>query len=116
MMKVRFKNSDVNYDCTEPVEQKLFRSGVACGWAIMFHLRADFSSSEVDDVITTDNISELTFTNDAETKTVVTDYAVITNCTIRHKSDKSIVELQFTKACANQTKEENAEPQANEEE
>lgn len=109
MMKVRFKNSAVTYDCTEPVEQKLFRSGVAYGWAIMFHIYGDIDSSKVDEIVTPETISELTFTNDDENQITIKidDYSTVTSCTIRHKSASTVTELQFTKA--NTPEETNSE-------
>ena len=107
-MKVRFKNTDTALTCTDPVEQKLFRSGVPYGWAIMFHIEADVTSSDVDKLITPENIEELEFTNDEAVIGVVTGYSAIANCVIRHKADKTVVELQFTKTDASAEKNNSA--------
>lgn len=105
-MYVKFKGSETTYECTEPIEQKVFRSGVAVGWAIMFHIYGDVDSSKVDEIITPKTISELTFTNDDEQYTTFTvdGYTTVTACTIRHKATTTVTELQFTKA--NETKTE----------
>lgn len=102
-MRVRFKGSETTYECTEPVEQKVFRSGTAVGWAVMFHIYGDIDSSEIDELVTTEAISELTFTNDDEQQTsfVIVGYSVVTACVIRHKSTMTVTELQFTKTNEN---------------
>lgn len=102
-MRVKFKGSETTYECTEPVEQKVFRSGTAVGWAVMFHIYGDIDSSEIDELVTTEAISELTFTNDDEHQTsfVIAGYSVVTACVIRHKSTMTVTELQFTKANEN---------------
>lgn len=102
-MRVKFKGNDTTYECTEPVEQKVFRSGTAVGWAVMFHIYGDIDSSEIDELVTTEAISELTFTNDDEQQTsfVIVGYSVVTACVIRHKSTMTVTELQFTKANEN---------------
>jgi len=107
-MKVLFKNGTQSFDCSEPIEQKIFKSGASVGWAIMFHITADVSSSEMDEIITPDGISELTFTNDAGTANVVTGYTAVSACTIRHKNAETIAELQFTKIGAPGTAEGDA--------
>lgn len=102
-MRVKFKGSETTYECTEPIEQKVFRSGTAVGWAVMFHIYGDIDSSEIDELVTTEAISELTFTNDDEQQTsfVIVGYSVVTACVIRHKSTMTVTELQFTKANEN---------------
>lgn len=99
-MKVMFKGVKDAIECTEPVEQKLFQSGVPVGWAVMFHLHGALSSSEVDSVVTPETISELVFTGvSGETPTSITlkGYSAIRACTIRHRAGKTVTELQFTK-------------------
>lgn len=99
-MKVQFKGVSKTFDCTEPVEQKVFQSGSAVGWAIMFHIHTTINSSEVDELITSESISELVFTGGDETKPfsiTLTGYSAIRACTIRHRDGASSVELQFTK-------------------
>lgn len=98
-MRVQFKGRTDTYECTEPIEQKMFRSGVAIGWAIMFHFYGDVDSSQIDKIVTPETISELVFTNDDEQKTTftITGYSTITACTVRHKATTTVTELQFTK-------------------
>ncbi len=96
-MKVKFKDNATSYDCSEPVEQKIFRSGLPAGWAIIFQIFADLSSTEVDEIITPESISEMTFTNESEETFIVTGYSNITACTIRHSDTSTRIEVQFTK-------------------
>lgn len=96
-MKVQFKNCAQVYDCSEPIEQKIYRSGVEAGWTIVFQFNAGVTSSEIDSLITPDNISEITFTNDTETANTIRGYNAISSCTIRHKSSGTVVEVQLTK-------------------
>lgn len=95
-MTVTFKDGATSYDCSEPVEQKIFRSGMPAGWAIMFQIFANLSSSEVDEIITPESISDMTFTSNSETFEV-TGYENITACTIRHSDTSTRIEVQFTK-------------------
>ena len=99
-MRVKFKGSETTYECTEPIEQKVFRTGLAVGWAIMFHIYGDVDSSEIDKIVTPETISELTFINEDEQHTTfaVEGYSTMTACTIRHKATNTVTELQFTKA------------------
>ena len=96
-MKVQFKNGAQMYDCSEPIEQKIYRAGVEAGWTIVFQFNADVTSSEVDSIITPDNISEITFTHDTGATNTIRGYNAISSCTIRHKATATAVEVQFTK-------------------
>lgn len=99
-MKVQLKNNTKMFDCTEPTEQKVFRSGIAIGWAIMFSLYGSTDSSETDDTITPEAIAELNFTNDSGETFTICGYTAVTSCVIRHKEAITITELQLTKANA----------------
>lgn len=98
-MRVKFKNGTTTYECTEPIEQKVYRSGEAAGWAIMFHIYGDVDSSKIDELITPAAISELTFMNEDAQQTAFTicGYSAVTACTIRHRASSTVTELQFTK-------------------
>ena len=103
-MRVKFKGSEISYECTEPIEQKVFKSGIAVGWAVMFHIYGDIDSSKADEIVTPETVSELTFVNDDEQHTTfsISGYSTVTACVIRHKATTTVTELQFTKA--NETK------------
>lgn len=98
-MRVKFKGSTTTYECSEPIEQKVFRSGSAIGWAVMFHIYGDIDSSQVDKIVTPETISELVFENEDENNTTFTiaGYSSVTACTIRHKATVTVAELQLTK-------------------
>lgn len=99
-MRVKFYGGEKSYECTEPIEQKLFRGGSACGWAVMFHVYGDADSTEIDGVITSEAISVLEFFDDKEPKNTfkITGYSAVTSCVIRHKAQITVTELQFTKS------------------
>ena len=105
-MRVKFKKNTKVYDCTEPVEQKVFRSGVAIGWAVMFNIYGAVDSSDIDSMLAPDSISELTFYKQDEDgeNFAISDYNAVTACTIRHKETITVTELQLTKA--NKTEKE----------
>ena len=105
-MKVTFKGSAESITCTEPVEQKMFRSGNGVGWALMFHLHGPLSSSEIDALVTPDSISELTFTSDDEKTTFkLNGYSGVTACMVRHREGATVAELQLTKNSEADSKE-----------
>lgn len=98
-MNVQFKGNETVFECTEPVEQKLFKTGVAAAWVIMFNIftDGDMDSAKADEIITENSISEMIFSNSSDKQSKISGYSAITSCTIRHKEEKTAVELQFTK-------------------
>lgn len=107
-MKVMFKGVEGAFECTEPIEQKLFQGGSAVGWVLMFHIHGGVSSSDVDGIITPESISDMTFISgedDNQTAIRLTGYSEIRACTIRHRAGSAVTELQFTKANAPAAKE-----------
>lgn len=101
-MKVQFKDGTVKA-CSAPMEQKVFRSGIDAGWMLSVSIECDITSDELDKLITTDNISDLTFTSDEEigaSKTIhLSGYDKVTNATIRYseEKDKTRIEMRLTK-------------------
>lgn len=110
-MKVRFKNG-TSFNCTSPIEQKIFKQNVASGWLLSFSLVCDITSEDADVLLTTDNISELTFTSEetgtnteGETtigtvKTILlSDYNKVSSSVIRYseEKDKTRIEIQLIK-------------------
>ena len=104
-MKVQFNDTTRIFDCTEPTEQKIFRSGAAVGWAIMFSLYGNADSTQADSTITPNAITELNFTNDKGEVFTIKGYSDITSCVIRHKENMTITELQLTKTNATENTE-----------
>ena len=98
-MKVKFKDETVK-SCTAPTEQKLFRGDNTAGWALMFSLMGEITSSELDELLTGENVSELTFLKDTGAEITTADgYDRISSCTIRHAEDPqdTRAEIQLTK-------------------
>ena len=107
-MKVKFKNGTTK-GCSTPTEQKIFKTGTSSGWILTFYLICDITSDEVDELLTEENISELTFTAEEtmnaegiivpEKSIVLTDYNKISSSVIRHseEKDKTRVEIQLIK-------------------
>ncbi len=96
-MKVRFNEGDKLYECTQPVEQKIFRMGEQVGWAIMFNVYGVKDSTEVDELLTESGISKLTFCTEDKKEFNISDYSAVTACTIRYSGDTAVAELQLTK-------------------
>lgn len=98
-MKVEFKDETVK-SCTAPTEQKVFRGDNGAGWVLMLTLIGEISSSELDSLLTTANISELTFTTDAGVEiSTANGYDKVSSCTIRHAENPqdTRAEIQLTK-------------------
>lgn len=96
-MLVKFKNG-TEKKCTNPIEQKVFRSGVAAGWLCTFNLSETTTSTELDALLTEENVSELTFCNDvSEELFTISDYTKITSAIIRYTEEGSKVEMQLSK-------------------
>ena len=58
-MFVKFKNG-AKKKCTNPIEQKLFRSGNAAGWLCSFSISETVTSTELDELLTAENLVYLT--------------------------------------------------------
>lgn len=103
-MKVKFANGVVK-DCTAPVEQKVFKSvSNGVGWMLLLKLTGGITSTELDVLLTEDNIKSLEFSTEGEgggTKTLFTldGYDKITSSIIRHAEDTTAThaEIQLTK-------------------
>ena len=101
-MKVKFNDGTVK-NCTTPTEQKVFKQGVGAGWVLIFALICDMTSTEVDELISTENISGLSFItedeNGLESTIFISDYDKISSAIIRYsdEKDKTRVEIQLTK-------------------
>ena len=106
-MKVKFANGVVK-ECTAPTEQKIFKTvggaTVGAGWVLVLRLTGNTTSSELDDVLTAENVSTLEFMAEDETgfrKTLfsLSGYDKITSSTIRHSEDvaATYTEIQMSK-------------------
>lgn len=97
-MKIKFNDGTIK-ECTQPMEQKLFRDGVAVGWLLSFSITGEVVTSDnIDKIITADNVSNLTFTDDEENNLyVLSGYTQLASVAIRHSDTQSRAELQIKK-------------------
>lgn len=101
-MKVKFKDGTIK-ECSAPTEQKVFKEGKASGWILSFALVCDMTSAEVDNTLSEENISDLTFIsadeNGNEHTFLLYGYNHVSSAIIRHSEDtrQSRVELHLTK-------------------
>lgn len=103
-MKVKFANGVVK-ECSAPTEQKIFKTNSGeTGWILQLRLLGEITSTELDELITVENIAPLEFlteTENGEAKTIFTldGYGKITSSTIRHAEDtaSTSVDIQLTK-------------------
>ena len=104
MMKVKFANGVVR-ECNAPTEQKVFRTASGeQGWILQLKLTGEITSTDIDALITTENIGHLEFlttTENGEEKKIfeLDGYNKVTSSTIRHAEDitTTSVEIQLTK-------------------
>ena len=103
-MKVKFANGVVK-GCSSPTEQKIFKSnsGVS-GWALSLRLIGKITSTELDEILTVENIASLEFLTEdenGENKTIFTlnGYDKITSSIIRHAEEttSTTVDIQVSK-------------------
>lgn len=97
-MKVKFNvENPTEYQCSEPVEQKIFRNGTPAGWILLFNIFGQVSGTELETLLTPEAIGELTFIHSDDTEETITGYNVVSACRIRHGDTETVTELQFTK-------------------
>lgn len=96
-MQVKFKDGNIK-KCSNPTEQKIFRSGAATGWLCAFQISDAMSSTDVDNVLADENISELAFCNDdGKELFTISGYTKVTSAVVRHAENDGTVEIQLTK-------------------
>ncbi len=105
MMKVKFANG-TKKDCSAPAEQKLFKTNagalVPAGWVLTFRMNGETTSSELDELLTKENVSTLEFIEESESITesyTISGYDTVTSLVIRHSSnpDMTSAEIQLSK-------------------
>lgn len=96
-MKIAFKNGAA-YEAQSLLEQKVFNSN-ASGWVVGFSFSGNLNSQSLDELLTAENISQLTVTDaDGAATTVLAGYEKVTSAVIRHTAPSSaIAEVQFSK-------------------
>lgn len=105
-MKVKFANGEVK-ECLAPTEQKIFKTGdgktVGAGWILSLRLTGLITSAEIDEMLTADNVSQLSFFagTDDENSVIFTinGYEKITSSTIRYAEETAAThtEIQLSK-------------------
>ena len=106
-MKVKFANG-VTKECAAPIEQKLFRTingeHIATTWVLMLNLTGEMTSTELDSILTNENVNSLEFlttTEEGEDATIFTlsGYEKVTSSTIRHAEDtnETHTEIQLSR-------------------
>lgn len=96
-MKIRFNDGKEKQVITNPIEQKLFRSGAATGWILNASI-ASVTAEEADELLTVDNIGNIMLLNDAgDEMCKVLGYEKVSALTIRHNDVQSVAEIQFSK-------------------
>ena len=103
-MKVKFANGVVK-DCTAPVEQKVFKAAMGgVGWMLLLRLTGAITSTELDAILTEDNVKSLKFSTVADNGEdaflfTLDGYEKITSSIIRHSEDTTAThtEIQLTK-------------------
>ena len=109
-MKVKFANGTVK-SCAAPTEQKLFKTtdGVTlgAGWILILRLTGSITSTELDALLTNENVGALEFLSDgsdgddggAETLFTLNGYEKVTSSTIRHSenAENTYAEIQISR-------------------
>ena len=90
-MKIAFKNGN-EYEVQNLLEQKVFNNA-SSGWVIGFTFPANVNSSSLDNLLTAENISQLTIKDDENTEsaTFVSGYDKVTSAVIRHATATSAI-------------------------
>lgn len=97
-MLLKFKDGTTKI-CSKPIEHRLLRNGNPAGWICTVRIAENMSLSEIDQILTNDNISELTFCNRlSEELFVLSGYTKVVNVIIRHSEASAEIEVQFEKS------------------
>lgn len=106
-MKIKFANGVVK-ECTAPTEQKIFKNVggelTGVGWMLNLRLVGVMTSTELDNILTADNVTSLEFLTEDEngadkTLFALSGYNKITSSAIRHAEDitETNAEIQLAK-------------------
>ncbi len=96
-MFIKLKGSDTELTTTSIIEQKLFKQGEAVGWLLSINLKGNFAAKDIDGMLTTEGISEITLVGETENPTVIVGYDKITSCVVRYSEENATAEIQLTK-------------------
>jgi hypothetical protein len=96
-MLIKFNNG-TQVETTNPTEQKVFKSNGESGWIITFSITTPMTSTQLDELLTGENISLLTLMNGETSSAVIEGYDKVTMVTIRYTSDvTSNIDVQMSK-------------------
>lgn len=106
-MKIKFANGTIK-ECTAPTEQKIFKTTnngvIGVGWMLMLKLIGVTTSTELDNLLTAENVASLEFLTETENgadKTLfkLDGYSSVTSSAIRYSEDITAIytEIQLTK-------------------
>lgn len=96
-MFVKFKNSEEKFNANTPIEQKLFKGGVAHGWLLSLTFFGKIGSVQADELLSGESISEIVISTEDGGQTVLSGYDKINSCIIKHGDEKNTVEIQLSK-------------------
>ena len=96
-MFIKLKGNETELTTTSIIEQKLFKQGEGVGWLLSIHAKGDFEAKEIDGMLTTEGISEITLVGEGEKPTVITGYDKVTSCVVRYSEENTTAEIQLTK-------------------
>lgn len=96
-MKLRFNDGTERTVTTNPVEQKLFRSGQPIGWILNVSV-SELTSEESNDILKAENIKSMILVSDDGAEIAeLSGYEKVSALTIRHTESQTIAEIQFSK-------------------
>ena len=96
-MQIKFNDGSL-VETTNPTEQKVFKSNGDTGWIIAFSITTPMTSTELDKLLTEENISAITLMNNETAAAVIEGYDKVTMVTIRYTSDvTSNIDVQMSK-------------------
>lgn len=96
-MFIKFKGNDAELTTTSVIEQKLFKQGESAGWLLSLHINGNFTTPELDSMLTEESISEITLVCESEIPTIISGYQKVTACVVRYSDNNSVAEINLTK-------------------
>lgn len=96
-MKIYFKNNE-HAEITSVVEQKVI-SNNKTGWMIHFTIKSNMTSTELDNLVTEENITKLKICSDNQnTETEIDGYSKIMSASVRYMDNAStVIDVQLSK-------------------
>lgn len=96
-MLIKFNGVENEFQFTSAIEQKLYKQGQANGWLLSLNISGNFTAQELDSMLTTESIGNITLVGESEENTVISGYEKISSCVVRYLADKTTAEIQLTK-------------------